>query len=111
WTTRWTTPLERPAGAKSLIVAGAEAAAMHAAAGKKLLNNNAGGAAYQDLTSLAPVRGELRAWLIVDPADGMVPFTKEGQARLDGFVVNAGADGPEQRWYNERCAGTGLGLG
>ena len=111
WTMRWTTPLERPAGATSLVVAGAEAEAMHLAGRERMLTNNAGGAAYQDLSSLALVRGEARAWLVVDPADGLLPFTKEGLGRQKGFVPNTSADGPEARWYNERCAGTGLGLG
>ncbi|HEV7692538.1 MAG TPA: hypothetical protein VGO52_17005 [Hyphomonadaceae bacterium] len=111
WTMRWTTPLERPADATSLAASGAEAAAMHKAARERMLNNNAGGYANQDLASLALVRGEARAWLVVDPADGKVPYTRDGRALSDGFAINKGADGPEQRWYNERCVGTGLGIG
>jgi hypothetical protein len=112
WTTRWSTPLERAPGVKSLVVTADDATALHKAGGERLLAGNPGAqASGQDLESLAIVRGEARAHLVVEPPDGLVPYTPEGRERRAGFVPNTGADGPEQRWYNERCVGTGLGLG
>jgi hypothetical protein len=112
WTSRWSTPLERGPDTRSLIATPAEAAKLHSAGSERLLAGNPGAQQNgQDLESLATIRGEARAYLIVDPPDGRLPYTEEGRTRRAGFVINTGADGPEQRWFNERCVGSGLGRG
>jgi hypothetical protein len=112
WTSRWSTPLERAPDTKSLIASPAEAAIIHAAGSERLLAGNPGAQQNgQDLESLAMISGEARAYLIVDPPDGKLPYTKEGRDHRARFVPSTGADGPEQRWFNERCVGSGLGRG
>ena len=53
---------------------------------------------------LARVRGEIRSSLIVDPADGKIPYSSHGLSmvmkRLADFV---NADNPETRYLGERC--------
>ena len=48
---------------------------------------------------LARIRGEIRSSIIVDPADGKIPWSDAGKARKRKFSY----DGPEARPDNERC--------
>jgi hypothetical protein len=53
---------------------------------------------------LARVRGEIRSSLIVDPADGKVPYSWRGRAQLvKRFWELRNADDPETRLLGERC--------
>lgn len=108
WTNRWMTPLERLPESPALVVPSAD--------GQKLvdliLQRYLAGDPLQapddyDIVSLLSVNGELRSSLIVDPPNGLLPYTAEGQARRKDFVPNQLrlADHPEQRGPNERCIG------
>jgi hypothetical protein len=53
---------------------------------------------------LARVRGEIRSSLIVDPADGKIPYSWRGRAQmLKRFWELRSADDPETRLLGERC--------
>jgi hypothetical protein len=53
---------------------------------------------------LARVRGEIRSSLIVDPADGEIPYSWRGRAQLvKRFWELRNADDPETRLLGERC--------
>ncbi len=53
---------------------------------------------------LARVRGEIRSSLIVDPADGKLPYSWRGRASLWGrYWELRNIDNPETRLLGERC--------
>ena len=53
---------------------------------------------------LARVRGEIRSSLIVDPADGKIPYSWRGRAQLaKRWWEMRKADDPEMRLLGERC--------
>ncbi len=53
---------------------------------------------------LAMVNGEIRTSIIVDPADGRLPYSEQGKANFAAAMQRrAGYDGPEIRPLGERC--------
>lgn len=53
---------------------------------------------------LAIVNGEIRTSIIVDPADGRLPYSEQGRANFAAAMQRrAGYDGPEIRPLGERC--------
>jgi len=111
WGTRWTTQLERPPNLKSLIITAEEGASLHRAVINRLDSNDPLGTTYSwDFTGPLVIRGEARSSLIIDPSDGLLPYTEEGRARRSRFVAPFSGDGgPEQRALNERCLMAGSG--
>jgi hypothetical protein len=110
WTTRWTTPLERPADYTALIVSAEEGARLHRAHLARLSSTDPLGPEYAwDLSGPLVIGGETRSSLIVDPPDGRLPVTAEGSARRSAFVRFSSADDPEARGLNERCLMAGSG--
>ncbi|MDZ4762705.1 MAG: hypothetical protein SGJ21_16720 [Alphaproteobacteria bacterium] len=119
WSNKWLTPLETSALGPQLSVPPERAAVLVGlirATAKRLgeiaLDPEAGD---PDAHSLAIVRGEHRTRLIVQPADGRLPFTSEAakavaarQVLFAGQVRGLATDGPESRLTWERClAGMG----
>lgn len=108
WTQRWLTPLERLPETPALKIDPADEAAFHA---RMMALYGAGdplqGQDDYDPLQVLRIRGELRSSLIVDPVDGRLPYTAEGQARRAAWLPNRqrGTDHPEQRGDNERCIG------
>jgi hypothetical protein len=106
WYAYFITPMERPDGVTSLIVAEDEASEVIG----KLSESLEPGAVYDpDLDhfipdSLLSVGGELRSSWVVQPADGRLPFTTLAQR----FAWKSGFDNPEDRPGAERCV-SGLG--
>ena len=104
WISAWITPLERTTEAKTLVLAPPEAKALYSAVWKRMDDvDPLGPYDSWDVGSLAIVRGETRSSLVIDPADGRVPFTEEGLKRRAQLPPPAGLDGPEQRPRVERC--------
>jgi hypothetical protein len=105
WSTRWLTPTERPASARTLVLDNAEAARLTAEILARAEANNPldPELAAPDAETLAIVRGEFRSSLIIEPADGKLPYTPTGRAAARSYV--SGLDGPEQRMTTERCIG------
>ena len=99
WFAGWLTPLERVPGSSGVVVDPAEAQFLareiprraHAAAPLNI---------GPEWTSLAVVRGQHRAAMVVDPADGMLPYRPGSTPQRP---APAGVDGPEQRPLTERC--------
>ena len=53
---------------------------------------------------LAMVNGEIRTSIIVDPADGRLPYSEQGKSNFAAAMQRrAGYDGPEIRPLGERC--------
>jgi hypothetical protein len=103
WGARWLTPLERPAGTPLILdTAGAEARVQQILAARDKAETLDPETAQPDAAGLAVVRGEYRASLLVDPADGRLPLSEAGRAYL-AAIPPMGTDGPEQRLFGERC--------
>ncbi|MEC7581841.1 MAG: hypothetical protein VYC85_05475, partial [Pseudomonadota bacterium] len=53
---------------------------------------------------LAVVSGEIRTSILVDPADGKLPYSEQGRANYDAAMRQRNSyDGPEVRPLGERC--------
>ena len=53
---------------------------------------------------LAVVSGEIRTSILVDPADGRLPYSEQGRANYDAAMRQRNSyDGPEVRPLGERC--------
>ena len=112
WTNAWYTWLERPKEFHALVVTPAEAEAFEAP--RRALNgdlldpHDTLGQATSEFPDqgpgLARIRGEIRSSWIVDPADGKVPWTKAGRARLPAHEEPPELfDNVETRPTDERC--------
>jgi hypothetical protein len=119
WSNAWLTPLERigppaPLSVSPEIAAVAVKRIRETAARLGDLANDPE-AGNPDAYSLAPVRGEFRTRLIVEPADGLLPYTPAGlkavssqQIWFGQRVMSGRGEGPEDRLTWERClAGMG----
>jgi hypothetical protein len=111
WGTRWTTPLERPQNLASLVIAPDAGAALHRATLERIGATDPLGPDYSwDFTGPLVIRGETRSSLVIEPADGRLPYTEEGRVRRRRFSTPfSGDEGPEQRALNERCLMAGSG--
>lgn len=101
WSSNSLTRLERPAIYPSLVIT--EAQAREIKHPPVIAPDDVGQLEsewYDDGLAMARIGPEIRTSWIVDPADGRLPFTPEGRARLNRPV---GADGPEARSTTERC--------
>ncbi|WP_309607077.1 hypothetical protein [Phenylobacterium sp.] len=112
WNNNALTRLQRPAGLLPLVVRPADVAE----AERKLMTSysppstvaNVGGSESEwwDGAHLARVDGELRTSWLVDPDDGQLPYTVEGQRRVAVFAKAQieSFDGPESRPVaGDRC--------
>ena len=110
WITPWTTTLERGPEFKALAISAEEGERLRVSFIDRLQQNDPLGATYiWDLAGPVTVRGEVRSSIVVDPADGRLPYTPEGRARRAKFQPFTGADDVEQRALNERCLMAGSG--
>jgi hypothetical protein len=118
WSNKWLTPLEKTGAVTTLTVTPEQASAIVGMARKmaKQISEVANDpeAGDPDAHSLAVVRGEYRTRQIVEPADGMLPYTPEAMKTVAAYqgqfvqLMMGKADGPEQRLIWERCLG-GMG--
>jgi len=105
WATAFLTMLERLPGVDGLVATPEQAEKLVAAIRGKMSGLVDPDVFVHDLRLLAMVKGQYRTSLIVDPADGRMPYTKAG---LDlAAKVNARTeqqfDNPEDRPFAERC--------
>jgi hypothetical protein len=117
WTSTSLTELERPASLKALTITDAEAAAFEQRRTKEFasVEDGVGGRAseldfWAPAAKLARIDGKARSSWIVDPADGRLPYTAEGQAAVKRMraAIND-ASNPETRNPSERCLLVGFG--
>ncbi len=122
WTNATITSLERPQWMSDLTISEEEAAQMEertrrmAEAGLQPTDpdapapeagGNVGG--YNSFwidagTTVARVRGEYRSSLVVHPADGRIPWSEEGRAKMaEATAQTQLQEHPEQRQIGERC--------
>jgi hypothetical protein len=119
WENRWLTPLEKT-GALTQLSVSAEQAGVIVDTARKMAKTfgelaNDPEAGDPDAHSLAVVGGEYRTRLIVDPPEGTLPYTPEGQkaalaqqAWFSTRAITGRGEGPEDRLTWERClAGMG----
>lgn len=111
WAMQWTTPLERPPGTAGLVIDLAEAQKRHEAYLVRLASTDPLQATDDwDFVGPLVIRGEARSSLVIDPADGRLPYTEAGRAIRSKFTTPfSGVDDPEQRSTNERCLMGGSG--
>lgn len=110
WITPWTTTLERGAEFETLVISKEEGERLRVSFIDRLNQGDPLGATYiWDLAGPLTVGGEVRSSIIVDPADGRLPYTPEGRARRAKFQPFTGVDNVEQRALNERCLMAGSG--
>jgi len=104
WATSFLTTLERPDGIADLVVTPEQARTVAAAIRAKIPAVIDPDVQLHDIQQLAMVKGEYRTSVIVDPADGRLPFTQKG-LELAAWVEarNKLYDDPEQRPLAERC--------
>jgi hypothetical protein len=110
WTTNTATPLERPAGLSTLTIDAVAAKAFEAKAADAFFNNGDPVGARQSEVwergwELLRLRGEIRTSMVVEPADGKLPYTafaKSRKAELDGGTFTD-FRGPEYRPPPDRC--------
>lgn len=110
WTIATATPLERPRSLKALVVSEVEAKAYEigqASQASQIPGDDVGQLESEwsePATPLTRIRGEARTSVIVDPADGRLPYTPAGRKALVGaFVGLNDMRGPETRPKSERC--------
>ena len=118
WSNKWLTPLEKAGAFNSLVISPEQAKVVVASIRRmakqigELANDPEAG--DPDAHSLAVVRGEHRTRMLVEPADGMLPYTPEALKKVVAFqagfiqMMQGKADGPEGRMIWERCLG-GMG--
>jgi hypothetical protein len=116
WNNATLTPLERPAAlASKAFFTPAEAAAYEKLALEQNNRDRRGTDATSDLAGAynqawfdrgSKVVPSLRTSLIIDPADGKIPYSEEGQKRMAAAAEYARAhptDGPEDLALADRC--------
>lgn len=110
WSNRTGTPLERPRAFKSLILSEVDAEAFEIGQRGVITpvpGDDVGQAEadwFEPAPPLARINGEVRTSVIVDPADGRLPYSAAGWKELGTRMrAMAGFDGPESRPAPERC--------
>jgi len=104
WGTAFLTMLERPQGVEGLVATPEQAAAMVTMIRKMAPAVNDPDFLLHDVKQLAMVKGEYRTSMIVDPADGHMPFTPASLDRIAQMVKSPRKfDNPEDRPLAERC--------
>jgi hypothetical protein len=112
WKNSDLTPMERPPGITTLQITAQDAARLTAAYLAPATAANSPDDPGRDLEGrqFEPIRGRLRSSLIIDPADGKIPWLdglREKAATVRPAVLTV-FDNPEQRPSSERClASTG----
>jgi hypothetical protein len=108
WTSRFATTFERIPGATTLVVDEAEAKRLGEEVYQRWASRGAGldpEVLAGNVRNLLEVNGEYRTSLVVEPADGKIPFTEEARRLVDETrrKVPMLPDGPEDRSEFERC--------
>lgn len=117
WSNMTLTPLERPPAFDDLTTTDARAAAFEASSAASFLADESDGIGgrqsewWEVGTHMMRIDGSVRTSLIVEPANGRLPYSDAGRARLSaGQKDNLSRfDDPETRPATERCLVGGSG--
>lgn len=101
WSAESLTPLERPDGFTALVIPADQAAAAVEKMMPKFGEVYDPELEYNFPRVLMQMNGEYRSSLIVEPADGKLPYTSLARATIERFKNNF--DDPEMRPGPERC--------
>lgn len=101
WSAESLTPLERPDGFTTLVIPADQADAAVEKMTPKFGDVYDPELEYNFPRTLMQMNGEYRSSLIVEPADGKLPFTALARATIARF--NSNFDDPEMRPGPERC--------
>ena len=107
WSNAWLTRLERPKVFVGLEATEAEAAAYERAPPPLVVDDVGGNESemWELGGRLARIGGRARSSVIVDPADGRLPYTVSGAEAATAVIRRAAQnfDGPETRTTSEQC--------
>src|SRR3954468_4634080 len=111
WTNNTATPLERPAQFKDKPTASEKDADAYASQSSHayIFNGDPVGAReaewFEKGTRMLRLDGAFRTSMVVEPADGLLPYTAEARRLLarHNSEMLTGLDGPESRPAPERC--------
>lgn len=107
WSNAWLTRLERPKVFVSLDATEAEVAAYERAPPPQVVDDVGGEESemWELGGRLARIGGTARSSVIVDPADGRLPYTEAGAEAARAVIRRAAQnfDGPETRTTSEQC--------
>jgi hypothetical protein len=104
WTALFATRIQRPKEVAATIVAPADELSVVKLIKGKPSDVDDPDFAFYDVSTLARVKGTLRASLLVDPADGQIPFSKAALAQVERSDAMFDLyDNPEERDTSERC--------
>ena len=117
WSSQTATPLERPASFEGPTTTEEKAAAFVISSPEAFQADTSDGVGarvsewWEFGGQMTRINGEIRTSLIVDPADGKMPYSEAGRAKLRQLMaaVFANFDGPEARPATERCLAGGSG--
>jgi len=117
WTNYTVTPIERPAAFKGPTATPAEAAAFETSSVRDFdaaAIDTIGGRQSEWFEYGGPMirlDGRIRTSIVVEPADGRLPYSAAGAARLEAAMQTrvSGFDNPEDRTSGERCLMGGSG--
>src|SRR5256712_1184774 len=114
WTNTTTTPLERPSDltGKPVLTEGERAELDERTAQRRDRRPPPGNPGAYNSFWMEGGKASQRTSLVVDPADGRLPYTPEGRKRAEAlaaaFAGNGAADSWEDRTLYERCITRGL---
>ena len=105
WATAFLTMLERLPGVEGLVATPEQAEKLVAAIRGKMSGLVDPDVFVHDIKQLVMVKGQYRTSIIVDPADGRLPYTKAGLELLAKISARNDQqfDNPEDRPFSERC--------
>jgi hypothetical protein len=105
WATAFLTLLERLPGVEGLVATPEQAEKLVAAIRGKMSGLVDPDVFVHDIKQLVMVKGQYRTSIIVDPADGRLPYTKAGLELLAKISARNDQqfDNPEDRPFSERC--------
>jgi hypothetical protein len=105
WATSFLTMLERLPGVNGLVATPEEAEKLVGAIRGKMSGLVDPDVFVHDIKQLAMVKGQYRTSIIVDPADGRLPYTKAGSELAAKITARNERqfDNPEDRPFTERC--------
>ena len=109
WTNATATPLQRPAAFDGLTTTAEKAAAYEKSSLEGFLGEKdevgSRQSEWYELGRMMRVRGEIRTSIVVEPADGQLPYSEAGRQLLKGRqdAVDQRFEGPEVRPAPERC--------